>query len=54
MYAQKSYLFSSFLNVISSFIIKDRLLKFSMVVFDIIMEGTLSQIFYLGPGFCFM
>ena len=31
-----------------------RLLKFSVVIFDIIMEATMSQIFYLGPSSYFM
>ena len=42
------------LNVSSSFNIKDRLLKFSVLVLDMIMEGTVSQIFLLGPSSCFM
>ena len=25
-----------------------------MVILDITMEGTVSQIFYLGPSFCFI
>ena len=43
-----------FLNVDISFHIQDILPKFSVVVLDIIKEGTVSQIFYLGPSFCFM
>ena len=42
------------LNVDSSFNIKDTLLKFYVVVLGITLEGTVSQIFYLGPSFCFM
>ena len=42
------------LNVDISFNIIDRLLRFFVVVFGIIMEGTISQIFYLGPSFCLM
>ena len=42
------------LNVDSLFNIKDRLLKFSVFVLDMIMEETMSQICYLGPRFCFM
>ena len=34
----------------SSFNIKDRVLKFSGVVIDIIMEETVSQMFFSGPG----
>ena len=43
-----------FLNLNSSFNINSRLLKFSMVIIDIMMQGTMSQIFYFGPSFCFM
>ena len=43
-----------FLNLDSSFNIKHTLLTFSVVVLGITMEGTVSQIFYLGPSFCFM
>ena len=43
-----------FLNVDISFNIKDRLLRFFVVFIGIIMEGTVSQIFYLGPSFCLM
>ena len=43
-----------FFNVDSSFIIKDRLLKFSMVIIDILMEGNVSQTFNLGPSLLFM
>ena len=43
-----------FFNVDSSFNIKDRKLKFPVVVIGIIMEGNESQLFYLGPSFCFM
>ena len=43
-----------FLNVDSSFNISDRLLKFSVVIIDMLMEGTVSQIFYLGLSLCFM
>ena len=52
---QKFLFFSIiFLNVHSSFNIKDTLLKFYVVVLGITLEGTVSQIFYLGPSFCFM
>ena len=47
-------IFFHFLNVDSSFDIENRLLKFFVVVYGIIMEGTMSQIFFLGPSFCFM
>ena len=43
-----------FLNFDSSFNIKDRKLKFSVVVLCIMIKGTVSQIFYLGLSFCFM
>ena len=34
--------------------IADRLLKGSMHILDIVMEGTVSQMFYLGYSFHFM
>ena len=37
-------------NVDSSFNILDRLLKLSVGILDILMEGTVSQIFYLSPS----
>ena len=43
-----------FLNVDNSFDIVSTLLKFSVVVLNTIMEGTVSQIIYLGFSFCFM
>ena len=43
-----------FLNVDSSFNIINRLFKFSLVIIDMLMEGTASQIFYLGLGLYFM
>ena len=43
-----------FKNLDSSFNIEDRLFKFSVVVLGIIIEGTVSQTFYLSPRFCFM
>ena len=43
-----------FLNVDISFHIEDILPTFSVVVLDMIKEGTLSQIFYLGPSLYFM
>ena len=42
-----------FFNVDSSFSI-DRLHKFSVVIIDMLMEGSMSQIFYVGPSLCFM
>ena len=42
------------LNVDISFNIKDRLLRFVVVALGIMMEGTVSQIFYLGSSFCLM
>ena len=45
---------SIFFNVDSSFDIKGRLLKLSVVTLDIKMQGTVSQNSYLGPSFCFM
>ena len=43
-----------FFNVDSSFNIKIKVLKCSMLVLHIVIEGTVSQILYLGPSFCFM
>ena len=43
-----------FLNVDSSFNIINRLFKFALVIIDILMEGTVSQIFYPGLGLYFM
>ena len=31
-----------------------RLPTFSVVIIDMLMEGTLSQILYIGPSLCFM
>ena len=42
------------LNLDSSFNIKNTLLKLSVVVLGIRVEGTVSQICYLAPSFCFM
>ena len=47
----KALLFS---NVASSFNIKYRKLKFSMVILEMMIEGTVSQILYLGLSFLFM
>ena len=53
--AQKLPFFSIiFLNVQSSFNIINRLFKFSLVIIDMLMEGTVSQIFYLGLCLYFM
>ena len=43
-----------FFYVDFSFNIQKRVLKFSVAVIGIIMEGTMSQILYLGPSFSFM
>ena len=43
-----------FFNVDNSFNIVSTLLKFSVVVLNTIMEGTVSQNIYLGFSFCFM
>ena len=42
----------SFLD--SSFNIENILLRFSVLILHIVMPGTVSQIFYLGPSFYFM
>ena len=46
---KKSYFFPSFFNIDSSFDIKDGLLKLSVVVPDMIMEGTVCRIFLFRP-----
>ena len=43
-----------FMNLDNSINIVHRLLKFSIVILDMITEGTVSQILYLGPSFYFM
>ena len=50
----KTYVQKRTKNLFFKFDIKDRLLKFSVVVLDMIMEGTVSQNFYLGPSCTFM
>ena len=42
------------LSVDSSFNIKDRLLKFSVVIIDMLVAGTVSQIFNLDPALYFV
>ena len=43
-----------FLNKDISIIVADIILKFCMLVLHILPEGSVSQIFYLGPSFYFM
>ena len=43
-----------FFNVDNPFNINNRLLKLSVVTLYIVIGGTVSQIIYLGPSFCFM
>ena len=43
-----------FLNVDNSVNIETRLLKYCVLIFDIIMEETVSPIFVLGPSSYFM
>ena len=43
-----------FLNWIFSVIYESNITKFGTCVVDDHSEGTVSQIFYLGPSFCFM
>ena len=43
-----------FLNMDNSVNIKTRLVKFDVLILDIMMEGTVSQIFFLGPSSYFM
>ena len=43
-----------FLNKDISIIIADIILRFCILVLHILPEGSVSQIFYLGPSFYFM
>ena len=43
-----------FLKVDNSVTVDPRLFKFGVLILDIIMEGTVSQICYLGPSSYFM
>ena len=43
-----------FLNVVISFNIEYRKLKLSMIILEMMTEGTVSQILYLGLSFHFM
>ena len=43
-----------FSNKDISIIVADIILKFCMLVLYILLEGSVSQIFYLGPSFYFM
>ena len=43
-----------FLNVDHSVNVYPKLFKFGVLILDIIMEGTMSQILYLGPSSYFM
>ena len=43
-----------FFNVDSSFDIENRTLSLSVVIIDMLMKGTMFQIFYLGPRLLFM
>ena len=45
---------SIFLNADISVNIQSNVFRFSLVVLNSIMEGTVSQIFYLGPRSNFM
>ena len=58
IYALKSvkilFFYYIFLNLDNSINIVHRLLKFSIGILDMITEGTVSQISYLGPSFYFM
>ena len=44
----------NFLNKDISIIIADIILKFCMAVLHVLPEGSVSQIFYLGPRFYFI
>ena len=43
-----------FVNVDRLFKIENRLLKFSVVIIDMLKDGAVSQILYLGHSICFM
>ena len=43
-----------FLNTDISVTTQDIAMKFCMAILHIHIEGSVSQIFYLGPSFCFM
>ena len=43
-----------FLNKDISIFVADIILKFCMLILHILPEGSVSQIFYLGPSFYFM
>ena len=50
-----SYFLSTFSFNVDNFInFVHRLLKLCMAILDMVMEGTVSQIFYLGSSFHFM
>ena len=51
---QFSFFAVIFLNLDNSVDITYKLFKFGVMVFASIMEGTVSQIFYLGPSSFFM
>ena len=51
---QNFFFHSHFLNVNISVTIKHSYLIFSDTILDIIRKGTVSQIFYISPGFYFM
>ena len=51
---KKSYFTTIFLNVNISTNVEHKLFKFCEVSLNITVEGTVSQIFYLGPSSYFM
>ena len=51
---KKSLFYIIILNVDSSISIQHKLLKRCEAILDIIMEGIVSQIFYIGPSFYLM
>ena len=46
--------FYYFVNTDISVTTQDIAMKFCMTILHIHIEGSVSQIFYLGPSFCFM
>ena len=53
-YKKISFFAFIFLNLYNSVAIFYKLFKSGVAMLDTITEGTVSQIFYLGPSSCFM
>ena len=50
----KQILYVIFFNTDISVTTEDIAMKFCMTILHIHIKGSLSQIFYLGPSFCFI